>query len=187
MTQIPFALITLPLFAVLCASCAHQAPPALKVDARFSNLYYDGFRNRSNLASLGNWPTDTLRHRVLMRSLEDLSGRFRNELLKYAQRGSYRLADRKDLADLVVSLEFLDASLQKDTLVLPVQLRIEDRRDNSVMTPIFWIRAAYPGLKRESGLDAGYHYFGGLLAEMERRFPFQGMAALFYAHDPALQ
>lgn len=175
------------LAGLLLGGCAHQKPPALKVDARFSNLYFDGYRNRSNLASLGNWPTDTLRHRVLIRSLENISGRFGNELRKYAQRGCYRLTDQQEMADLIIRLEFLDASLRNDTLILPVQLHIEDRRDRSVLTPVFRIHASFPGLTAPAGLDESYHYFGALLSEMERRFPFQAMAALFYAHDPVLQ
>jgi len=178
-------LLSALLFSALWAGgCAAETKMQLPVDARFANLYYDGAVNESNIVSLENWPADTAQSRILLSGFDRISASLQAELKKYARKGRYNFVERRDLASLIIQLFFLPYEFTENALSLPVEVRITDVRNNTVVKRAFLGFAEIPRNKNDADTDPNFHfhYYGALLAQVERSFPGWQIAQLFYPH-----
>lgn len=156
---------------------------ALPVDLRFAAVHYSGFQDATCFPELQQWPTDTVEHRILTACLPGMSEAFRQELVNYAKRGGYALADDSARADVVLTLFFLKSYFEGKRLILPVEIEVRDRRNGKTSRYAFVSFGEYPYRSSgEKGVDNAYHYYGGLLAGLKRNFPARVMAMLFYPH-----
>jgi hypothetical protein len=109
--------------------------------------------------------------------------RLKKELVKYANTGGYVIMEREDMADIILTLDFLPLHLQPNVLTLPLEFRINDLRNHDKQVKAF---AATGNFAAEAGSgpeEDYYHYYGVLLGEAERNFPAERMVMLFYPHE----
>ena len=80
-----------------------------------------------------------------------------------------------------ISIIITSVKLENDTLSMPVRLQAERLRDDQRFVYTLPAIATVPSEKKKS---RPFHYYGQLLSDYGRRFPFTVLVSFFYRYTP---
>ena len=135
--------------------------------------------SEAQIEKLPDWPADPSQQRILLNSLNGIWNLLLAEFRRCQKYGLYTIVDDNDNPTMRISIVLTPFTYNNDTLSLPVRLQAERLRDDQRFTytlPAF----AYlppPGRKLQS-----YHFYGQLLTDYRRRFPYAVLVSFFYRH-----
>ncbi|OGJ85647.1 MAG: hypothetical protein A2268_16735 [Candidatus Raymondbacteria bacterium RifOxyA12_full_50_37] len=152
------------------------------IDASFATLSFKGIHDFSDVSSIENWPTDSLQNKALLAYFSQIGDAMRDELKKDAKKGRYTYADREDLADLTVELNFLKHAFAGKTLMVPVEVVVRDMRSQQMNRWSFTTFGENAANGTAGDDDYYFHLFGLYMAGIQRNFPYSQVGGLFYAH-----
>jgi hypothetical protein len=163
-------------FLFFCAGPPKYLPP--EVPAGYSTIYVEPFRNMSTIELSKGFPRDSVRIQVIFQEIEMAHKNMVREISLQGKRGGYRVTeDIRDFPTIIVTPVLMPYKQDGRNLELPIFLKIADKEKGTEYKFNFEIKVSYP---RPEVTDNSYHYWGVMLAEWRRNFPYKKIAALFY-------
>lgn len=173
-----YTLITFSfLFFYSCSTTTNKI--TLSIDVQYANIYFEGIQNFSELNKLESWPEDSLMNSILYKTINKLEFIMNNELMKNERKGSYKMVDSPINANVIIGLHLLKASLEDTLLLIPVELRVKDKRNNKDFS-IAFIAFGSNNLDKIEKINTNfYHYYGNMLYSLIRNFPAWQITSIF--------
>lgn len=163
-------------FVIGCAGAPKYLPP--EIPAQQAKIYIEPFKNMSTIELADGFPRDSVLVQVLFQNIELAHQDLVNEIRLHGKHGSYRVVDEDGFPTLFMYPVLMPYKLEEGVLQLPVFIKVVDKNTGYEFKKQFDIMATYPGKTTPKNR---YHFWGILLSEWKRQFPYKKIAGLFYS------
>jgi len=128
---------------------------------------------------LTGWPRDPERQKILLENFTDIWKKLLSEFRRCQKYGLYTVVD--DNADPTIRIAVVVSSVEirNDTLFMPGRIEAERLRDDQRFTVTVPVVATVSGSAKS---HEPFHYYGNLMSDYSRRFPFTELVSYFYRH-----
>lgn len=171
--------IFLILFSVLICTCGRQntkLEPAM-IPAAYERMYLAPIVSEAELETLDGWPKDAASQQVLVNYIQRIRDNLNSEFIRREKLGYYEMVDdTSNLLTMRISLTLQKASIEDDTLRIPVKLSVERLPDGQKF--IYSLQASSTVSRKANR----FHYLGALLYNYTKQFPYRELVSFFYPH-----
>ena len=129
--------------------------------------------------NLPDWPDDPGQQEILLRTFNDIWSRLLAEFRKCQKYGLYTVVEDNADPTMRISVTITAMELSDDSLSMPIRLLAERLRDDQRFSFTLPVKANAPAPKKDT---SPFHYYGNLLADYARIFPYRVLVSYFYEH-----
>ncbi|MDD5674258.1 MAG: hypothetical protein PHC61_08850 [Chitinivibrionales bacterium] len=166
---------------MMLAACVGNATfvPARRPIPNQKVYIYAPIRNDAGLASLDSWPPDSGSRVLLREYFAELQRRITGEMRRCEKYGYYAIIDDSAGATVRMRCALLSARLQGDTVEIPFTIQLIFAGKKETLNDTIYSRGIY---KPKSPAEKPLYYWGYILSDYVRNFPYRRLGELFYAH-----
>lgn len=165
--------------AVVFYSCSPKhlrIEPAI-IPAAYEKLYLAPLISEAQMEQLDGWPYDAPTQQILMNYILGIQESLKEEFLRCEKFGYYEMVeDTESNPTMRISVTLLKADLRRDTLKMPVNMRVERLPDGKEF--IYSLTAISTSPKKRNPLT----YLESLINNYRQRFPYKELVSFFYPH-----
>jgi hypothetical protein len=135
--------------------------------------------SEAHIEQLPDWPNDPAEQKVLLRTFDEIWNRLKAEFRRCQKYGLYTIVEDTDNPTIRISVTLTSTEMEGDTLKMPIRLQAERLSDDQRFIYQVPASAFVSTEKRNSN---PYYYYGQLLSEYRRSFPYKVLVSFFYRH-----
>ncbi len=135
--------------------------------------------SEGRIEHLPGWPRDPDEQKLLLKTFDEIWFRLQAEFRKCQKYGYYSMVSDDEDPTMRISVAITSVELVSDTLKMPIRLQAERLRDDQRFLYTLPAVASVPPMDRST---RPLHYYGNLLADYSRRFPYRVLVSFFYHH-----
>lgn len=135
--------------------------------------------SEAHLEKLPEWPSNPEQQKILLEAFDDIWNKLLAEFRRCQKYGFYTMVDDNDNPTIRISVTLTDFEFNNDTLKMPIRLQAERLSDDQRFIYKVPATAAITSSQRNAN---PYHFYGQLLSEYRRCFPYKILVSFFYRH-----
>jgi hypothetical protein len=135
--------------------------------------------SEAKVEHLPDWPSDPTEQKILLKNFDAIWNRVHAEFRRCQKYGLYAMVDDNDNPTIRISIILSDVEMVNDSLHMPVRLQAERLRDDQ---RFIYTIPAKAWFSPEGRSAKPFHYYGHLLADYRRNFPYRDIVSFFYRH-----
>lgn len=164
-------------FIIIFCVCSKQQikiePPI--IPAAYERLYIAPIVSEANLEGLSGWPKDAATQQNLVNYILEIRKKLKQEFIRCEKYGYYEIVeDTSSYPTMRISVTLLSATLQNDSLRIPVNMQVERIPDGQKFI------YSLPAFSTTPKTADRVHFLGSLLYNYKRQFPYKELVSFFY-------
>ncbi|MCX7725551.1 MAG: hypothetical protein N2053_01750 [Chitinispirillaceae bacterium] len=150
------------------------------ISVEYEKLSLSPLISEAKFETLPEWPKEIDKQKILLETFDEIWFKLLTEFRRCEKYGLYTMVSDKENPTIRISIIISSVDFTKDTLSMPIRLVVERLRDNQQF--VFTIPAIAVMNSPEKKKNF-FHYYGKLLADYKRRFPYKEIVSFFYGHS----
>ena len=172
-------LILISMMHFNCTVYQKHSTDEATIPVAYERLYLAPLVSEAGLENLEGWPQDPAQQEVLLKTVSDIWNKLKAEFRKCEKLGLYEMVENSEDPSMRISVIIISAQLNGDSLRMPVRLQAERIPDGQRY--IYTI----PAIAQTPRQENKFHFWGLLLSQYRRNFPYKSIVSFFYSHLPS--
>lgn len=164
---------------LLCTPPPHDIYIAPTISVEYEKLSLSPIISEAKLEVLQDWPAEIDKQKILLKTFDEIWFKLLTEFRRCEKYGLYTMVSDREDPTIRISIVISSVDFTEDTIFMPIRLVVERLRDNQQF--VFTIPATGV-LKSSERKKNPFHYYGKLLGDYKRRFPYKEIVSFFYEH-----
>ncbi len=174
-----FLLITFVVLFIFCSPHRPRPVSDAAIPVAGERLSLSPLISEASLEDMPEWPADPVQQKVLLEKFNEIWKKLLSEFKRCEKYGLYTMVDDKDAPTVRISIVITSARLENDTLYMPVRLQAERLSDDK---RYIYTLPVFATLTSKNKTKQPFHYYGHLLSDYSRNFPYTILVSFFYQH-----